>query len=268
MQDASNENTVVAPAAPTIATVATPNFVLGAGAAVGQRDGQRLVNPVSAQDEVVFRLYRGVDCTDANLILTRTDTTLTYNAPPTEGAADSGAPFIRPGAGRLAGGRSTAATTTTSRWRARATPRMRTPSWRLPRRRSRRSRRRTSCSVPASCRTTRRSAASSEADRGAGARSCSASIAARIARTRTYPHPHRRVADHDAPPTQGAADSGAPFTPPGAGTYRWRAFYSGDDNNVAVAASATRRTRTPSSRRRRRRSRRSHRRTSSWAQAG
>ena len=51
-----------------------------------------------------------------------------------------------------------------------------------------------------------------------------------------HPHPH----GHDADATtarrrRATADSGAPFDPPGSGTYRWRAFYSGDDNNAAVA---------------------------------
>ena len=61
------------PTAPTIATVATPNFVLGAGQLADNATVSGLVNPIAAQDEVVFRLYRGADCADANLILTRTE---------------------------------------------------------------------------------------------------------------------------------------------------------------------------------------------------
>ena len=158
--NAPNENTVVAPASPSIATVATPNFVLGAGQLSDNATVSGLVNPVSAQDEVVFRLYRGADCADANLILTRTDTSLNYNATSTQGAADSGTRSIRRVRAPIAGGRSTAATTTTSRSPARATRRTRTRSLRRPRRRSRRSRPRTSCWAPASSATTRRSAAS------------------------------------------------------------------------------------------------------------
>ena len=103
--NAPNENTTVTPAVPTIATVATPNFVLGAGELSDNATVSGLVNPIAAQDEVVFRLYRGADCADANLVLTRTDASLTYNSPPTEGAADSGTPFAPAGAG-------------TYRWRA------------------------------------------------------------------------------------------------------------------------------------------------------
>ena len=154
--NASNENTVVAPNAPTIATVATPNFVLGAGQLSDNATVSGLVNPIAGQDEVVFRLYRGADCADANLILTRTDTSLTYNVPPTRAPRTPARRSPRRGPARIAGARSTVVTTTTWRSAGRATRPTRTPWSRLPGRRSRRSRRRTSCSVPASCPTTRR----------------------------------------------------------------------------------------------------------------
>ena len=63
-----------------------------------------LATPIPAQDSVEFRLYRGADCS-ASPILTRTDSTLTYNVGLTQGVADSGAPFDPPGPG-------------TYRWRA------------------------------------------------------------------------------------------------------------------------------------------------------
>ena len=72
----------MAPAAPSIATVATPNFVLGANQLSDNATVSGLVSPIASQDEVVFRLYRGADCADANIILTRTDTSLVYNGPP------------------------------------------------------------------------------------------------------------------------------------------------------------------------------------------
>src|SRR5204862_8019063 len=51
--NAPNENTVVSPAAPTIATVATTDVVLGAGQLSDNATGSGLVNPIPAQDEVV-----------------------------------------------------------------------------------------------------------------------------------------------------------------------------------------------------------------------
>ena len=63
---------------PTIVTSATPNFVIGTGQLADTADVTGVVNPVTATDQVEFRLYFGADCDPANLIETRIDTTLTY----------------------------------------------------------------------------------------------------------------------------------------------------------------------------------------------
>ena len=233
--NASNENTVVAPASPSIATVSTPDFVLGAAQLSDNATVSGLVSPVAAQDEVVFRLYRGADCADANLILTRTDATLTYNATLTQGAADSGAPFDPPGAG-------------TYRWRAFYSGDDNNLAVSGP------------CNAPqentvvAPAAPSIATVATPDFVLGANQLSDNATVSgivnpiaaqdsvtfrlyrgadcadADILLTRTD-----ASLDYNATLTQGAADSGAPFDPPGAGTYRWRAFYSGDDNNLPVS---------------------------------
>ena len=57
------------------------------------------------------------------------------------------------------------------------------------------------------------------------------------------------AADVQAAPAT-AATASAPFTPTAAGTYRWRAFYSGDANNAAVTGACNAANESASSRRR------------------
>ena len=255
----------MAPAAPTIATVATPDFVLGAGQLSDNATVSGLVNPIAAQDEVVFRLYRGADC-GTRTSSSRDGHVADYNAAPTRRRRLGRAVRSAGRRGPIAGGRSTAATTTTSRSRTV----------------QRAQREHASCAPAAP---TIATVATPDFVLGAGQLTDNATVSGLVnplaaqdevvfrlyrgadcaARTSSSRGGH--VADLQRRRDAGAADSGAPFDPPGAGTYRWRAFYSGDDNNARSAARATRRTRTRSSRRRRRRSRRSRRRTSCSAPA-
>ena len=156
-----HDRDAVAPAVPTLATVRrrTSSWAPGSSSTTPTLTG--LVGPIESQDSVEFRLYRGADCDALNLVLTRTDTTLSSTGRSPSPPPTPARPSIRRGRGSTAGGRSTAATPTTPRSRGRATPRTRTPSSRRRHRRSRRSRRPTSCWAPGSSPTTRPSAGSS-----------------------------------------------------------------------------------------------------------
>ena len=225
----------MAPNGPTIATVATPNFVLGADQLSDNATVSGLVSPIAAQDEVVFRLYRGTDCADANLILTRTDTSLTYNPTFTTGAADSGTPFDPPGAG-------------TYRWRAFYSGDDNNLAVNGPCNASNEN------TVVAPAAPAIVTVAAPNFVLGAGQLSDNATVTGLVnpvsAQDEVVFRLYRGADCADAnlvltrtdtsltytvPPTEGSADSGTPFDPPGAGTYRWRAFYSGDDNNLAVS---------------------------------
>ena len=209
--------------------------MLGAGQLSDNATVTGLVSPIAAQDEVVFRLYRGADCADANLVLTRTDTTLTYNVALTQGAADSGAPFTPPGAG-------------TYRWRAFYSGDDNNVAVNGP------------CNAPNENTVVSPAGPSIETVAtpnfvlGAGQLSDNATVsglATPVAAQdevvfRLYRGPDCDAGNliltrtdtsltYNATTTQATADSGAPFSPPGPGTYRWRAFYSGDDNNTAVS---------------------------------
>ena len=235
--NASNENTVVSQASPTIATIAAPNFVLGAGMLTDNATVSGLASPVAATDFVEFRLYRGADCADANLILTRTDPSLTYNATLTEGAADSGTPFDPPGPG-------------TYRWRAFYSGDVNNNPVSGP------------CNAPNENTIvglgapTIETVASPGFVLGAGQLSDNATVSGLVRPivgpgegtvefrlygpndancvTSILPAPVVVPLVLNATGNGGTAASTA-FAPPAAGTYRWRAFYSGDANNLPVA---------------------------------
>ena len=233
--NADHENQVVAPATPTIETTAAADFVIGAGQLTDNATVSGIVNPIAAQDSVEFRLYKGADCADANLVTTRTDASLTYNGTQTSGAADSGAPIDPTGPGTYrwrafysgddnnaavsgpcnASGENTVVTLAAPSIATQATGNFVLGSGQLS----------DNATVTGLVRPI---AAEDSVEfrlyRGAD---CSAGnlIATRTDSTLTY----------DASATTATADSGAPIDPPGAGTYRWRAFYSGDTNNAAVS---------------------------------
>ncbi len=98
----ASENTVASPAQPAIATVASPNIVLGSGTLTDQATVSGLVSPVTSgpgAGTVEFRLYGPADTTCATPILTRSTVALTYNAGQTTGSASSAPGFTPTQAG-------------------------------------------------------------------------------------------------------------------------------------------------------------------------
>ena len=221
-----------------------------------------LVNPIAAQDEVVFRLYRGADCADANLILTRTDTSLTYNAG-RRGRRRLGRAVRSAGCGHV----SLAGVLQRRRQQRRGRGPCNAPNENVAGDAGgagdRDGRVDDLCSVVSSGQRDGQRARQSAGGRDESSSACTgaddADAPARRSRSLNVRNRGRRRGTR------------RPFTPTVAGTYRWRAFYSGDANNAAVSGAVQRGQRErdgepagppppPPPHRRRRRRRRRHRR--------
>ena len=233
----ANESTVVGPAAPTIATQASAGFTLGAGTLSDTATVSGLVNPVTglAAGTVEFRLYGPDDATCAAALFTSSSRPLTINLDNTAGTATS-ASFTPTAAG-------------TYRWRAFYSGDA------------------NNAPVAGACNDANESTvvgpaaptiatqASAGFTLGAGTLSDTATVsglvnpvtglAAGTVEFRLYGPDDatcttavftssNRPLTLDAGGTTGTATS-EQFTPTASGTYRWRAFYSGDANNAPVA---------------------------------
>jgi len=233
------ETTVLRRATPALTTQASADIIVGAGALTDAATVTGLVNPVkgTGQATVEFRLYGpgSPDCTAA--IFTSANRPLTFGASDTTATATS-APFSPPTAGAYRwraffSGDANNAPTSGACNDVGETTQVRLPS------------------------PTVTTQASPDITLGSGSLSATALLAGLTnpvaagpgagsvefrlygpndasCSTAIHVSPSRPLA-LNAAMTQGTASSGT-FSPAAAGTYRWRAFYSGDANNAPAAA--------------------------------
>ena len=233
------ENTVVARATPAIATTASPGIVLGSGALTDVATVTGLVNPVTSgagAGSVEFRLYAPGDVTCTSALLIRFNVALTYNGAQTAGTATS-APAFTP----LAAG--------TYRWRALyngdANNNAVSGACNAP----------DESTVVAPAGVSIDTQASADIALGGGTLTDQATVSGLVGAVpgagtvefRLYGPGDTSCATAifqrsvaltlNEAGTAGTASSAPGFPPSAAGTYRWRAFYSGDANNNPVSGS-------------------------------
>ena len=222
--NATNENVVVAPNTPTLATMASPDITLGAGSLTDSATVSGRVNP-QAGATIVFRLYGPDDATCA-------DPAVFTSAPVAYPVA--GGPVTSPAYTPTAAG--------TYRWRATysgdannngVTGACNAANENV---------------VVAPATPTLATAASPDITLGAGSLTDSATVSGRSNPLAGATIVFRLYGPNDATcadpavftsapvayPVAGGSVTSPAFTPTSAGTYRWRATYSGDANNTGV----------------------------------
>ena len=222
--NAANENVVVAPATPTLATTASPDITLGAGSLTDSATVSGRVNPLAGAT-IIFNLYGPNDATCASAAVF-TSAPVPY---PVAGGAVTSPAFTPTAAG-------------TYRWRATYSGDANNTGVTG------------ACNaanenvVVAPATPTLATTASPDITLGAGSLTDSATVSGRVNPLAGATIIFNLYGPNDATCANAAVFTSAPvpypvaggpvtspaYTPTAAGTYRWRATYSGDANNTGV----------------------------------